>query len=334
MKRFNPLERGQVVVIVVMGVTALLAFTALALDGGQYYADRRHTQNAADDAALAGAGKIGDILAANGISTRNFSCSNAAVASSIPAGVTAAQNRAQQNGFTIDDDLINAQHGVEVTCSDNPKQLKVRVKIISDVRTSFLHMIFSAILHNTVEAVTIVEPGKGLGDGMAVVSLETEGCGGQYGGIFFGGSGTSPEVAKITINNSGAHSNSCIRCLGSSVTIDADKSLELASDIASTNCKDTSIWGEGLAVSNEVVELHTPQFKCGEGAYVNMPAFVDSKLTLEPGNYKSIKVTNNQTLTLKSGLYCVSGVIDVGGTGSIVVAESAADPAKDDGVTL
>lgn len=51
-------ERGQILVQVAFMVVALLAFVALALDGGQIYAGRRRMQNAADAGALAGARAI------------------------------------------------------------------------------------------------------------------------------------------------------------------------------------------------------------------------------------------------------------------------------------
>jgi Flp pilus assembly protein TadG len=46
-------EHGQVVVIVALMFTVLLGFTALAIDIGRYYAERRYIQDAADAAALA-----------------------------------------------------------------------------------------------------------------------------------------------------------------------------------------------------------------------------------------------------------------------------------------
>ncbi|MEJ2303473.1 MAG: Tad domain-containing protein [Anaerolineales bacterium] len=49
-------ERGQALILLVFAAVALLGFTALAIDGGMVYADRRHAQNAADAASLAGGG--------------------------------------------------------------------------------------------------------------------------------------------------------------------------------------------------------------------------------------------------------------------------------------
>jgi len=51
-------QRGQILVQVAIMVGVLLAFVALAVDGGQVYGGRRRMQNAADAGALAGARKI------------------------------------------------------------------------------------------------------------------------------------------------------------------------------------------------------------------------------------------------------------------------------------
>src|SRR5688500_9408274 len=48
-------EKGQALVIIALAVVGLVAFTALAIDGGMVFSDRRHAQNAADTAAFAAA---------------------------------------------------------------------------------------------------------------------------------------------------------------------------------------------------------------------------------------------------------------------------------------
>jgi hypothetical protein len=53
-RAFYP-ERGQGIVVIALILVALLAITALAIDGGLTYAQRRRAQNAADAGALAGA---------------------------------------------------------------------------------------------------------------------------------------------------------------------------------------------------------------------------------------------------------------------------------------
>jgi uncharacterized membrane protein len=51
-------ERGQSMVIMAVGILALLALTALIIDGGSVYLNRRRAQTAADAAAMAGAHKL------------------------------------------------------------------------------------------------------------------------------------------------------------------------------------------------------------------------------------------------------------------------------------
>ncbi|MGB7874939.1 MAG: pilus assembly protein TadG-related protein, partial [Anaerolineales bacterium] len=48
-------ERGQVLVIIAIAIIGLVGITGLAIDGSIILEDRRHAQNAADTAALAGA---------------------------------------------------------------------------------------------------------------------------------------------------------------------------------------------------------------------------------------------------------------------------------------
>src|SRR5439155_22507130 len=49
---------GQALVIAALAISALLTFTALVINAGMYLAERRHLQNAADAAALAGGQRL------------------------------------------------------------------------------------------------------------------------------------------------------------------------------------------------------------------------------------------------------------------------------------
>lgn len=55
MKEIRLRPRGQALVLIVAGIVGLIGLTALAIDGGNAYSDRRHAQNAADTSSLAGA---------------------------------------------------------------------------------------------------------------------------------------------------------------------------------------------------------------------------------------------------------------------------------------
>ncbi|GAI23673.1 unnamed protein product, partial [marine sediment metagenome] len=56
-KRFKS-ENGAVVVIVALSIVALMMVTALTIDVGSLYEERRHLQTVADAAALAGAQQL------------------------------------------------------------------------------------------------------------------------------------------------------------------------------------------------------------------------------------------------------------------------------------
>ena len=51
----NKHEKGQTLIIIALAMIALIGFTALAIDGGRVFSDRRHSQNASDTAAFAAA---------------------------------------------------------------------------------------------------------------------------------------------------------------------------------------------------------------------------------------------------------------------------------------
>lgn len=55
MRRRQVSESGQTIVLLALSLVGLIGFVALAIDGGRLYAEKRHAQNAADNAALAAA---------------------------------------------------------------------------------------------------------------------------------------------------------------------------------------------------------------------------------------------------------------------------------------
>ena len=56
-------ERGQILVIVAMGIVAMVAMVGLIIDGGNAWGQQRKTQNGADAMAQAGATVIAQKLA-------------------------------------------------------------------------------------------------------------------------------------------------------------------------------------------------------------------------------------------------------------------------------
>ncbi len=202
-------ESGQILIILTVGIVALLAVTALALDAGMIYSDRRYDQNAADASAYAGAGAAA-MQMENTHTTRNsFSCASATPLKDVAS--VSAVTRAKSNNFTVDYDHtdylgIDNQHGVEVVCVDSPGSLfgsnymDVHVMISSTLQTAFAHLFYGGTVRNTVEAtVRTVAPGDvGWGFGLATLSPDCK------DGLEFTGNG------KIVLTGTGAFSNSCL----------------------------------------------------------------------------------------------------------------------------
>ena len=78
MRNSNFSEKGQVLVLVVLSVVGLLGFAALAIDGSMVYSDRRHAQNAADAASLAGGGEAAMELENNSVTYATWTCAGGA----------------------------------------------------------------------------------------------------------------------------------------------------------------------------------------------------------------------------------------------------------------
>ncbi|MDO8972299.1 MAG: pilus assembly protein TadG-related protein, partial [Saprospiraceae bacterium] len=194
-------EKGQILVLLAVGLVGLLAFVALAIDGGMIYFDRRSAQNAADAAALAGAYVLARDPLAQGLPT---------------VIADAAKNRAESNNYK---DLTNGTTIVPVypfdpgsrTVGGDPSSANyVYVSITSTVKTSFAHLFGFGTVKNTVEAVAHVTPTKRDNPfaGSAMVALAPTGCGdanGGGGGIYISGNSFSNLVGGGMFVNSNSN---------------------------------------------------------------------------------------------------------------------------------
>ena len=73
---FKESEKGQAIVYLVIGLVVFLGFVALAIDGGMALSDRRHSQNAADAASLAGGGIAAEYMEDHNVTIFNWNCSS------------------------------------------------------------------------------------------------------------------------------------------------------------------------------------------------------------------------------------------------------------------
>src|SRR5215510_3606611 len=185
MKRKQFSQRGQAIILIALAAIGIVAVVGLAIDGSAKFSDRRHAQNAADTAALAGA---------------------YALANGDPDWELEALNRALENGY--DDNPLDEVEvynppdtGIYSDCTDLHFDCNdyVQVLINSDVDTTFSRVIGITQTHNHVEAVAnvIAENNSFNFGGNAVVALRPDGC-----------ALTALGGSNVVINGGGLYTNS------------------------------------------------------------------------------------------------------------------------------
>lgn len=164
-------ERGQALILIVLAIVGLIGLTALAIDGGNAFSDRRHAQSAADAAALAAA-----LAKVHG---QNWT--------------GAALARAADNGYTNDgarstvtvtnppgpDCDGNTPNPVNLAADPNDRiEYYIQVVIRSNVDTYFAPIVGVNQVHNCVQAIARAKPPvtAPIAFGNAMVSLNPTAC--------------------------------------------------------------------------------------------------------------------------------------------------------------
>ncbi len=312
-------ESGQMIVLLAFGLLALLGLTAVAIDGGMIYADRRYDQNAADSASYAGAGAAAMALENTRVTYDAFRC-NSMVNQAKQDAVSSAISRAASNNFAIDTHLDD-QQGVEVTCGVEPKgvwydkYLDVHTMISSDLQTAFAHLFYSGNIRNTVEAVARVRPRSDLSYGFAITALGPD-C---HEGVEFDGD------SEVKVRTTGVFSNSCITTNGGVDVTTIPRVGETIRPPISWAGDEPNIirnGASGTITANIIKSPHTmprvpvPAPNCsasGMNSQPNPSLEKNVPVEVEPGRYDTIKVTNDEILVMQPGLYCLTGDFDAQG---------------------
>lgn len=327
-------EKGQVLVLITLAMVVLLGFTALAVDGGMLYSDRRHAQNAADAASLAGGSAAALVLENSNVTYGSWEdCSNGAIGDAIDAAEEAAIHRAGDNGFGIDHDITD-NHGVKAKCgwedhgAWTENFIDVTTEISTTTPTTFAHFVYRGKLQSRVKSVTRVRPRTALGFGNSVVALNPEqSChGGNPNGVVFEGN------IEVNVAGGGVFSNGCIQASGASF----DVGVECEDDTPEEGCVVHVGDLETNHVENFTPEpdpgggLLLPDFamlyphleNCGADRMEASPAHPSTEYRthagephsapeeIKPGNYSAIKMTG--PVLLRPGLYCLYGDFDAG----------------------
>ncbi len=303
-------ESGQVLVLLTLGLVALLGLTALAIDGGQIYADRRYDQNAADAAAYAGGGAAAMEMENRFVTEGNFDCTGATMNAVKTAALNLAASRAKTNGFELDQDLSD-KSGIEITCGIDTKNgrpdphVDVRVSVTSEVQTAFAQLFYSGDVKNTVESVVRVRPRSNFAAGYAIIALNE----GSEKALWIKG---SPE---IYVNGGGLISNGGITTGGHPPTHVTPNTLPIHYVSDCTKCSMADFDPDPTKAPAKVVVPEIPEPDCdslNNSGYVeeddkNKGQDKKKDATIYPGNYGATNVTGQQTLTMMPGLYCFNG---------------------------
>ncbi len=314
-------EEGQVIVFLALVLVGLMGFAALALDGGMLFSDRRHAQNAADSASLAGASAAAYYMRSHAVNYNAFICGTGGTVFTEATAEMEAINRAASNDYVIDADISDG-HGVDVVCnitdmvSYEDKHIDIITKITRDTQSNFAHLVYDGPLRNEVEAVARVYPPMPLAFGKAIIALNKAGCSGNKYGVIFSGS------SNTTVTGGGVWSNGCLTGNGSSFNVTVnDGGVGFAG--ASTGTL-TNIVPSPLYIPSTLPDFSTVVGEPDCSGLSNRTVPNSGPATIQPGIYDKIKWTGGD-LTLNPGLYCITGSKGIQITGGSV---------SGDGVTI
>jgi Flp pilus assembly protein TadG len=320
-------ETGQALILIALAAVGLFGVVGLAIDGSAKFSDRRHAQNAADTAALAGSLEL----------ARDE-------APSPDTWDTVARDVAAANGYS--GDLVSSQVWVHycdaisvsspVDCGPyNGRHTYIQVVVFSTVDTYFARLIGINQTHNLVNAVTYVSKQEPLAGGDSIVALNPNpSCPGSF---LVGGSGTislsgggmfinsdnadcvwEQQGCNVTVNVTGTNwegDPASISSAGGSIDVDPNCS----GNINAT----TSTTGSELEFPPEMPEepaecIAPPGHWTNDASYkeYNAEGVLYTGLTvLEPGRYNEFPPKSGGGNTvydhvfLLPGIYCVNDSI-------------------------
>jgi hypothetical protein len=309
MESYRTQERGQILLIMAIGITVLLGFAALTIDQGNAHIIRRQAQNAADQAALAGA------LA----KYSGEDCAAIAVA------------RVADNGYAISDDV-----DVQVDCTFGENDEYIQVLVTTTTNTFLAGFIGHNATTSTVEAVARFSTGEGGNSGpftgTALMALKPTGkstfnISGNAnlttvgGGIFtnsdnakaFNGGGNLTYTTTTGINIVGGADISGNVTINSKITAGGPVSLSGNADVNGTIKQNTPVAAIAFPPPELVIAppvVNAPVCS-GNGSMTTSGNVV----RLTPGNHSSGRSVsgNYANIIFEPGNYCFGGNLTIDG---------------------
>ena len=212
--KHNRSEKGQILIIMTIGMVVFLGFVALALDGGTVYTDRRAAQNNADMVALAGASVAALSMENSGVTSSGWNCADSRVVDAQNAAIQAAIARASANGAVLDTDVTD-RNGVYIsdcgrreTYEGGEGYLEITAEISTTSQTNFIQVFSGGAIHNNVRAITRIYSRTPVAAGNAIIALNPANCSGQTNGATYHGGGNQ------NVQGAGIWTNGCLRFSG------------------------------------------------------------------------------------------------------------------------
>ncbi len=326
----NKAERGQVLILIVLGFVLILGFAGLAIDGGRVYSDRRNGQNGADAASLAGGGEVAMYLEENVITSKQWDCPGVPLQTAMRSGINVAIVRAQSNDFTIDNDYDADWNGVEARCYTKSfaaglmvdRYIDVIARITTHTKPVFIQFFYPDVVNSQVEAVTRVRPIQPFGFGQAIIALNRLPCSGTSNGVILSGS------LDASIKGGGVFSNGCLKGNGGYDAMIQDGGVSYVGEqqggmnYVDENGQPITVQQVDTPMPSDAVSIPVPN--------CNPPAItmkdIRSSRNLAPGlycltgdphnsNWEAIKLSGSDKLTgIGVTIYVMSGGVDIAGS--------------------
>jgi hypothetical protein len=278
-------ERGQVLILIVFGIIGLVGLTALTIDGGNAYLDRRRAQNAADTAAMAaGLARIRQ-PSGNGWKDAGYE--------------RATSNGYQQNanGSTVTIyACTEAGADCELPSGADPNEY-VKVVITSVKGTWFGPVVGIKQVENRVEAIAKSKQSipQSLYNGQAIVALQ-EGCS-PGTPMFISGNFT------LNVYQSGIFVNS--NC---SSAYSQGGSSEVFSEAGICVVGGESHKGGSTAPNHNCSQVDSAKYVLPNPVCTTDGTLTDkgSYSEASPGNYDDVFPGDKGTVRLQKGIYCLN----------------------------
>lgn len=292
--------RGQALILIAIAMAALIGITALAVDTGNAYLNRRNAQSAADAAALAAA------LA----KVKNQDWQQAAL------------TRAATNGFSNDaNTTITVNYPPAAGCNGQSGPYAgndeyIQVLIRTKVSTYFGAIVGIRELNNCVEAIARARPATNgaLFNGMAVVTTHPTG---QSSFLLNGGAHVRVRQSGIFVNSS--HAQGLFLNGNSDIVMDTYGQTVSGTYGRNGNATVTPGIVQGSQIDfnantfSFVPPIPTPPTCSGPGSQSQS----GNTITFTPGTFNNITINSGQTAVFQPGVYCLNGNFNLNGNATL-----------------